>query len=160
MAAGWEEYGLDKFPTALIAPAVISANITKDHSIYCVMERLYGQVSGIEWMTDTKTDNSYNPKDGVYKDGTQTSSLTLTSENLIALSLKKVGDEHTFSCSVKLTGMANPLVTTQTVTIEGDLPDDAHDCEKTFSCTTSSATNNGQLACMFLVVFDVFINFC
>ena len=155
-----EKCGLETCPTVVITPAITSATIMEDHTINCVLEGLSGQVSGIEWMTETKTDNSYSPKDGEYKDGTQTSSLTLTSENLIVL--KKVGDEHTFTCSI-----TNSLMATQAVTLEGDLPnedvsenlpDDGHDCEKTFSCTTSSAITNGKI-CWCLIVFNVFMKF-
>ena len=158
--AGYEVCGLEKCPTVVITPAITSANIMEDHTINCVLEGLSGQVSGIEWMTDTKTDNSYSPKDGEFKDGTQTSSLTLTSEKLIVL--KKVGDEHTFTCSI-----TNSLMATQAVTLEGDLPDedvsenhsdDGHDCEKTFSCTTSFAITNGKI-CWCLIVFNVFMKF-
>jgi len=156
----YEWCGIEKCPTVVITPAITSANIMEDHIINCVLEGLSGQVSGIEWMTETKTDNSYSPKDGEFKDGTQTSSLTLTSENLIVL--KKVGDEHTFTCSI-----TNSLMATQAVTLEGDLPDedvsenhsdDEHDCEKTFSCTTSSAITNGKI-CWCLIVFNVFMKF-
>jgi len=152
--------GLVTCPTVSITPAITSANIMEDHTINCVLEGLSGQVSGVEWMTETQTDNSYSPKDGEYKTGTQTSSLTLTSENLIVL--KKVGDEHTFTCSI-----TNSLMATQAVTLEGDLPDedvsenhsdDGHDCEKTFSCTTSSAIPNGKI-CWCLIVFNVFMKF-
>ena len=157
---GYGFCGLEKCPTVVITPAITSANIMEDHTINCVLEGFGDTVSGIEWTTETKTDNSYSPKDGEYKDGTQTSSLTLTSENLIVL--KKVGDEHTFTCSI-----TNSLMATQAVTLEGDLPDedvsenhsdDGHDCEKTFSCTTSSAITNGKI-CWCLIVFNVFMKF-
>ena len=58
--------GIEKCPTVVITPAITSANIMEDHIINCVLEGLSGQVSGIEWMTETKTDNSYSPKDGEY----------------------------------------------------------------------------------------------
>lgn len=152
--------GLYKCPTVVITPAITSATIMEDHTINCVLKGFREKVSGIEWTTETKTDNSYSPKDGEYTFDTQTSSLTLTSENLIVL--KKVGDEHTFTCST-----TNSLMATQAVTLEGDLPDedvsenlpdDGHDCEKTFSCTTSSAITNGKI-CWCLIVFNVFMKF-
>ena len=91
---------------------------TQSHTISCVLNNIPNQTK-VEWTTDTMAENlRLISESESYKDGSQTSTLTLTEAQLLALKVAASYNlVHKFTCKTTV-GVANIEVkTTQTIKI-------------------------------------------
>ena len=72
------------------------------HSINCVLSDIPSQITDVKWYTKYDANLDLKPTDGVIQGTTQTSTLSLSSAQLIKL--KAAGDNpaHIFTCVIKV----------------------------------------------------------
>ena len=104
------------FSAVQITPPAISVTTMSTHTISCVLSNIQSQVE-VEWVTGTKVEDlGLNPETGAFKDGSQTSTLTLTSDQLTALKVTGgYNPTHIFTC--KTTIGEKKVEATQTINI-------------------------------------------
>ena len=89
------------------------------HSIDCVLSDIPSQVANVEWNTAKNTaDLGLNSQTGLIQGTTQTSTLSLSSAQLVKL--KAAGDnnpDHTFTCKIYVGVSKKEVTATQTVSI-------------------------------------------
>ena len=89
------------------------------HPIRCVLDDLPSQYTGVEWISGTSvTSLGLAPQDGVISGTSQTSTLTLTSAQLVQL--KTAGGnnrDHVITCKITVGTSSTAITATQTMSI-------------------------------------------
>ena len=89
------------------------------HSIDCVLDDLPSQYTGVEWILGTSvTSLGLTPQDGVKSGTSQTSTLSLSSAQLVQL--KAAGGNnpsHVITCKITVGDSNTPVSATQTIDI-------------------------------------------
>ena len=98
------------------SPIVISYDT---HPINCVLDDLPGQYTGVEWILGTSvTSLGLAPQDGVISGTSQTSTLSLSSAQLVQL--KAAGGNnpsHVITCRIIVGTSSTAITATQTMSI-------------------------------------------
>jgi hypothetical protein len=87
----------------------------ESHQIDCVLKDIPSQLVGVQWTTKSNTANVYSPQDGTIKGTSQTSTLSLSSTQLV--NLKKVGDVSVFTCKIFVGDLKTAVAATQSITV-------------------------------------------
>ena len=89
------------------------------HPIRCVLDDLPSQYTGVEWISGTSVTNlGLAPQDGVISGSTQTSTLSLSSAQLVKL--KAAGGnnrDHVITCKITVGASSTAITATQTMSI-------------------------------------------
>ena len=89
------------------------------HSIACDITDIPAQITGVEWISGTNVASlGLAPQDGTISGTSQTSTLALSSEQLVKL--KTAGGSnpaHVFTCKITVGTSSTPLQATQTISI-------------------------------------------
>ena len=89
------------------------------HTISCDITDIPGQMTGVEWISGTTVASlGLAPQDGTISGTSQTSTLTLSSAQLVKL--KSAGGNnpaHVFTCKITVGTSSTPLQATQTYNI-------------------------------------------
>ncbi|KAL5271415.1 hypothetical protein ACHWQZ_G001903 [Mnemiopsis leidyi] len=89
------------------------------HTITCDITDIPAQITGVEWISQTNVASlGLSPQDGIISGTSQTSTLTLSSAQLVQL--KTAGGSnpaHVFTCKITVGTSNTPLQSTQTINI-------------------------------------------
>ena len=89
------------------------------HTITCDITDIPAQITGVEWISQTNVASlGLSPQDGIISGTSQTSTLTLSSAQLVQL--KTAGGSnpaHVFTCKITVGTSNTPLQSTQTYNI-------------------------------------------
>ena len=85
------------------------------HVISCVLTDLKSQLTTVQWSTTSNTNNVYSATEGVFSGKSQTSTLSLSSNQIAAL--RSLGASHTLTCATTVGDTKSTVTATQTVNI-------------------------------------------
>jgi hypothetical protein len=104
------------FSAAKIEPSNDMVYSMDSHSIKCVLTDIPIQIKNVAWNTDRSVANlGLAPEDGLIKGTTQTSTLSLSSTQLVKL--KEAGPDHKFTCKITVGVSKVEVAATQAVKI-------------------------------------------
>ena len=89
------------------------------HSIACDITDIPAQITGVEWISGTNVASlGLAPQDGTISGTSQTSTLALSSAQLVKLKTAGGGNPaHVFTCKITVGTSSTPLQATQTMSI-------------------------------------------
>ena len=89
------------------------------HLITCVLSDIPSQISNVAWSTTTNAANlGLHPGDGVIQGTTQSSTLSLSSAQLVKLKVAGVSNPaHVFACKITVGVAKKEVAATQTISI-------------------------------------------
>ena len=88
----------------------------EEHVISCVISDIPVQIVGVTWAPATDVEGEYSLDDGLMESNSQTSTLTITKDELVYLDGQSSGT-HTFVCRFTIGTTNVPVSASQTITI-------------------------------------------